>query len=260
MNQMKVERQPEEETKKTKKMRMTEKDLEMMRWINARGSANASQISQAFNGHLKVIYRRLRFLTQEGFLKYYALFRDLPGAWALTEQGVDLCDSELPPAAISFGRLRHDKFLVDLEIDLFAQFDVIEWKTERVLRKNAGHQGVGQRGHIPDGVMILDDGRRIAVELELSTKGEERLRKIMQQYEADSFHDEIWYFVDTVSGMEVANKLLRLSAKIDKIHVLDRWLMNKLSKPGLECESNEKRKRALLAQGLFTSTAEIGMR
>ncbi len=51
---------------------------------------------------------------------------------------------------------------------------------------------MGQVGHIADGALMVD-GKRIALEIELSIKGKERLKKILGQYAMQIEYDGVWY-------------------------------------------------------------------
>lgn len=52
----------------------------------------------------------------------------------------------------------------------------------------------GNKEHIPDGILILPDEKRIAIEVELTVKARERLLGILTDYVVDKTIHEIWYF------------------------------------------------------------------
>ncbi len=56
--------------------------------------------------------------------------------------------------------------------------------------------GGRERLHYPDLLLVTPDGRRIAVELELSAKGTARREKILAGYGADARIDAVLYLVD----------------------------------------------------------------
>jgi len=55
-------------------------------------------------------------------------------------------------------------------------------------------KGVSLHTHIHNGLLKLDGKPPIAIELELSTKGWQRLENILQAYAADFDFGEVWYF------------------------------------------------------------------
>ena len=61
-----------------------------------------------------------------------------------------------------------------------------------------GGYGPGGRPrlHYPDLLLVTPDGRRVAVELELSSKGRTRREKILRGYAADRDIDAVVYLVD----------------------------------------------------------------
>ena len=69
-----------------------------------------------------------------------------------------------------------------------------QFETARQLRWQRGQEQ--RERHLPDGVLHVPDGRRIAIELELTPKAPERLRAIIKGYAAELEFSEVWYLVD----------------------------------------------------------------
>jgi hypothetical protein len=77
------------------------------------------------------------------------------------------------------------------------------WITERELRRDA-MAAARERGsgrlfdgvpHVPDGVLVLRDGRRVAVEAECTAKGSARYRTILSWYAGGLAFERVRWFV-----------------------------------------------------------------
>lgn len=179
---------------KTQGVLLTERDLKIIRWVNSHRAVTMQQIAKKFELSAEVVKKRLRRLKSVGYLVYEKLFFNEPGVFMAGAKGVALAGDNLPPARFLPGSYRHDLRLVDLALRLESETGA-HWQTERQLRHEKGLKGMGTPGHCPDGILIFpgsDD--RIAVELELSPKGAERIVKILKEY-ARRQYKEVWYFV-----------------------------------------------------------------
>ncbi|MHB1949749.1 MAG: replication-relaxation family protein, partial [Gammaproteobacteria bacterium] len=54
--------------------------------------------------------------------------------------------------------------------------------------------GFGKRGHIPDGILVHQDGKQIAIEIELTLKAKDRMERLLKNYGTRFEYKEIWYF------------------------------------------------------------------
>jgi hypothetical protein len=113
----------------------------------------------------------------------------------LTQEGLRVVREQLgelryyTPAAATINHLywcNHARLYVE------QQHNDAKWISERQARANRkSEQGVKQP-HLPDAIVTIN-GRKIAIEVELSTKTYSRLEKILQEL-ADADYDAIWYF------------------------------------------------------------------
>lgn len=99
------------------------------------------------------------------------------------------------------GKYQYTKLIVDLSLKLTQMYQV-PFIPESELRLDMDYEGVGYRGHLCDGVLEFDD-KRIAIEVELTTKGRRRLRKIITSYLADFSIHEVWYFCGSKEVMNL---------------------------------------------------------
>ena len=67
-----------------------------------------------------------------------------------------------------------------------------EWASERMLRANHKSETGVKQAHIPDAIITIG-GRKLAIEVELTTKTYARLDKILQELAESEYHS-IWYF------------------------------------------------------------------
>lgn len=187
-----------EEIKKSVNMRLTNRDLQLMVWINQMGFATINQIQAWLGVAQSTAYGRLKKLTQHGFLMHENLLQAKPGFYRVSTMGAEISGSELPPLRhINMGTLVHDVKLVRLSQVLLKRFGG-EYISERQLRHHEGKFGFGESSHIPDGELFFEN-KRVAIELELSKKGKRRLEKIFTQYVKSFNYHEVWYFCGSLA-------------------------------------------------------------
>jgi hypothetical protein len=175
-------------------MKVTNRDLDIFRWINAMGFASAKQVSVYTGMHLKRAQRRLKKLIDHGFLSHKKILHGNNGVYILTSIAAQICGSELPPLPhIRLGSFLHDSQMIDLGMDLAEKYKA-DFVSDRQLKHQISGGPVGKKGHIPDGALVLPDGKKIGVELELTQKGSRRLREIFRQHMRNIDFKEIWYF------------------------------------------------------------------
>lgn len=193
-------------------MRLTERDLQIILWINSHRAATAEQVHKKFGMSIQSAKKRLYELKSTDYLIYEKIFHEKPGIYRISPKGIAVTNDDLPPVRIRLGSYEHDQQLVDLAIILEQKTDAV-WRTDRQIRHDLGLKGVGIKGHSPDGILEFSSGERTAVELELSSKGKGRIEKILKEY-AGSQYRAVWYFVNNHA---LAGKIL--SAGIHLIRV-----------------------------------------
>ncbi len=87
-------------------------------------------------------------------------------------------------------KLDHLATVARLRLDLEAKAPDAPWESERAIRGR--WHGTGARVRIPDGAFTLEDGRRIAVEVELHRKAARRYPPICA--DQDPAWDAVWWF------------------------------------------------------------------
>ena len=96
------------------------------------------------------------------------------------------------------------------------------WVSERALKRDKFNVETGKRHHLPDGLLILPNDFTVAIEIELSNKGKDRLKHILNAYGANFSINEVWYFCSD----QVLPNLKTASEKKDfiKVHNIKDWL------------------------------------
>lgn len=175
-------------------IQITERDINIMHWVTCMGFADINQIATRFNMTRKAAYARLRKLVAHSLLKHERLLINKPGHYRITSKGAIFSGSDIQPIRhISMGKYLHNKLITDLSLQLAKKYQGSRFISEREWRYQKEYDGVGISGHLCDGVLEYD-GKCIAIELELTTKGRRRLSDILRFYAKEFAFDEVWYF------------------------------------------------------------------
>ncbi len=199
-------------------MRLTERDPELLRWINGHGFVITRQAARWMGNRHQTAHRRLGVLARGGLLTQERVYHNRDGAYRLTNLGLGVADDPLCKlSAIRKGSFDHSVMMVDIGLAVVEETGG-NFLPERRVRQQRGLNGVGVRGHVPDGVLQIDGRKPIPVELEMSTKGADRLRRIVRAYARDQDVEEVWYFV--TSG-EVRSLLERITRGYGMFRIRD---------------------------------------
>ncbi len=178
---------------KMREVLITKRDREMMRWVNGVGFAMIKQIAEKMSMSNWAVYKRVKKLVRIECLAHHRVYHGLPGVYCVTTLGAECVGSDLPALRmISKATYDHDLVLTQLVIKLLKTVGG-ELTTERELRYQKTQDGIGQFGHIADAEIIIDN-KKIAIELELTKKGNRRLKKIINDYMKNFDIHEVWYF------------------------------------------------------------------
>lgn len=183
---------------------LTARDLDLLRWVCRHGVVTPDQVARRFfsrpdGGVGKgAAYRRLRKLRELDLLRSDHTFYMEPSVQRVTSKGAKLADVGVGPASLVLAEVRHSLALVDLIEDLLQAHPGSTIETERELRierrgELAARSRRAGRGRLPDGVLTLK-GKRIALELDLTSKRSNDLEHILRTYLTESY-DAIWWYV-----------------------------------------------------------------
>ena len=206
----------------TRRLALTQRDEELVRWVARHGLVSADQAGRRFFPSMWAAWRRLRRLEAGGLLRREPAFRDMPFVVRVTGAGARLAACDVLPARLDAGLLRHALALVDLSEDLLADTPGAEWITERELRRDlmraARADPEERQRRTPDGVLVLPDGRRVAVELDLTPKRTRKLEQLADAYALDSTVDCVWWFLPSAAS---AARMRELVAERGLEHLIE---------------------------------------
>ena len=178
--------------------------MEIVRWIGRHGIVTVEQVSTKFfareDGSLGnwAAYRRLRKLEELRLIRRDPTFWREPAVLRVTTAGARLAEIDVAPAHIVLAEVHHTLALVDLMEQLVAQNRRATMVTEREIRALRFRElGSGQRrpgyGRIPDGILHLGNKRTVAVELDLTSKRQRDIERVITGYKQERY-DAVWWF------------------------------------------------------------------
>lgn len=178
-------------------IRLTDRDLKLIRWLNGHGFATVAQIGRWMGAHYQTAQRRVRLLEKHDFLQSAWVLHGEPRAIWPSNFGWRFSGDEMPPMRqMSAGGYRHDRMVVDISQCILAQRPDARFTSARRLRRKHWREKPDDRlSHVSDGVFEFSNGHRLAIELELTAKNKTALEKIIWDHAADLDIDQVWYFV-----------------------------------------------------------------
>jgi DNA-binding MarR family transcriptional regulator len=219
----------------SRSIRLGERDLELLWFLAEHRMALPDHAAALLGVTVETASERLRRLTSAGYIRKARLFHNQRAMHLITREGLKVLGSALPPPRSDAHAYAHDVGVAWLWIaarrGTFGP--VREIVAERRMRSHDGARdasteplairlgGVGPRGqerlHYPDLLLRTADGRRVALELELSSKGRSRLERILAGYSADPRVDGVVYLVQSAAvarSVEAAARRLGISSLV----------------------------------------------
>ena len=180
--------------------RLDDGQLEILRFLVRHGMASTPQLAWRFSTTPAGARRRLRPLEDARLVTSDRVIVGFPALVRATPRGARLSGCDLPPASLELGRIRHSLALVDLCAELVDAHPASSWTTERELRRDrmrAARNGPrpDRQRRVPDGLLRTPDGRRVAVELDLTPKRSSRLQLLAGAYAVDPDVDVVWWYL-----------------------------------------------------------------
>jgi DNA-binding Lrp family transcriptional regulator len=196
-------------------MQMTVRDIALLRWINGWGAVKTEHLANKMKVGASTCRRRLRKLIKTGTLQRLSVefLTSLP--IAVTEAGCQIAGDSLPPLkGIRIGTWRHDSLIVSIERALETHFKGWLEPERRIRERRRLNETAAE--HTPDAIIHKPDGQQIAVELELSAKAPDRLRKIIDGYASAMEFERVVYITD---DPKLATYLKKFTTPFDFISV-----------------------------------------
>jgi hypothetical protein len=197
-----------------RRIELTARDRELLEFLAEHRLALSDHIQALLGISPRAADTRLRALADAGFLTRERVFHRQPPFVQITRDGLAAIASDLPAPRLDLRSYQHDVGLAWLWLAARGGTfgPMREVIGERRLRSHdaslqGAHRplgvrlgGVGPKGaeriHYPDLLLVTGQGKRIAVELELSGKGPARTERILAGYAADPSTAAVLYLVE----------------------------------------------------------------
>lgn len=174
-------------------MQITNRDVEIIRFINEFGFCEIKQIEKKFSIGNSRCYQIMQRLKIAGLVKHERIFHGSHGIFYLTAQGAEFTD--LPPIRnIPKDCYSHQLMIINIYFRLTKQYPEATWVSERQLRHEKLKNRATRRNHVADGMLLFPDDKQIAIEVELTMKSKFRLERILNEYSSRMEINQIWYF------------------------------------------------------------------
>lgn len=199
---------------------LTDGEMRILRFINDFGFCENQHIMKRFSLKRSACYLQMHLLIRLGLIVHVFKVPNRPGIYFLTQRGVQFSNHDLSPMPnIPMNTYFHHLSVINLYLKLRESEPNMDWITERRLLRDQ-YNGMAEKiKHLPDGVLVFPDDSRIAIEVEISLKGRDRLDDILTNYAVQSVFKEVWYFCSKQIISVVRKAAVGLN-KI-KIHQLD---------------------------------------
>ena len=175
-------------------MLLTKRDLAILNFINEFGFCEIIQIEKKFHFKRPRAYKIIQRLVKEGLVIHKRIFHGTYGVFYLPRKGAKYTDLPIVKK-IPKDNYTHQLAIIEVYFDLTQQYPHATWLSERRLKQQKFIKGWGkQRGHLADGMLLMPDNKKIAIEVELTMKSKERLKNIFKGYAGQFEINEVWYY------------------------------------------------------------------
>lgn len=224
------------------RVRLTDRDRVLLWFAAHHRIVLAAQLQVLLGATPAAVATRVRALRRAGYLGAQRPFDGQAPCYWITRRGLGAIESRLPTPRPQLGSYRHDLGIAWLWLvarqGAFGPIRQIVSEREMRSRDGTGNRrvnpfgvrlgGVGPGGrprlHYPDLLLVGPGGRRVALELELTSKGRARRERILAGYAADGRIDAVLYLADrpaTARAIRASASRLGIS---DRVHVQPvRW-------------------------------------
>ena len=162
------------------------RDLDVLCWLGEQYGARVDQLETLLDCGPRTVQRIIARLRAAGLVTTRRLLVGEP-AWVIpTSTGLRAAGQHFAAWQPRIGLLAHVAAVNDVRLYVEARSPESEWVPERLL---ARERQAGE--HLPDGVVITE-GRRVAIEVELTVKSQRRVTAILD--ELTGRFDAVLYF------------------------------------------------------------------
>jgi hypothetical protein len=166
---------------------VSRRDLDALRWVGEQYAVRADQLAARLDCNPRTVQRLLARLREQRLAEVRRLLVGEP-AWAIpTVKGLRACGLPFGAWRPGLGSLEHVAAVTEVRLHIEARAEESEWVCERILAREKRTP----QEHLADGLVLLD-GRRIAVEVELTVKSKRRTIAIIE--ELIGRHEAVLYY------------------------------------------------------------------
>jgi Replication-relaxation len=184
-------------------VRLTPRDRAIAQDLTRFYGLTAEQVARRHFGALRTAANRLAALVAAGYVALARPWYRGPGVYRATPAGARLAAVGLPAPRYRPLALAHHLAVADLSELLLGAHPDGAWTCERELRRaamttvrdRAGGRLVDGVPHVPDGLLTLPAAGAVAVEVELTKKGDAEYARILRWYGATLAYRRVVWFV-----------------------------------------------------------------
>ncbi len=162
------------------------RDLEVLGWLCEQYAARADQLEVLLGCGQRTVQRTIARLRDAGLVRTQRVLVGDP-VWVIpTMSGLRVAGGEFRLWTPRLGLLAHVASVNDVRLHVQQRSPEGVWVPERVLARERRHDE-----HLPDGLIILDR-RRVAIEVELTAKSQQRISGILDEL-AGRFEETVYF-------------------------------------------------------------------
>lgn len=204
-----------------------------MGWIARLGAVGIGQVQERFGVCRSVSYAIVARLVEAGLIDRVATLPGDPTLLCATAQGIAYAGLGLPPARVSPGAVDHWLACADTALWAERRWDRDSLMSERELRfaeleapKPIASAVVGE---LPDGrpmlhrpdLVVRDDGRTMAIEVELTPKAPRRLQTIVRAWRRARHVDQVLYLCPPGPTCRAVERAVAATHASERVHVAE---------------------------------------
>lgn len=188
--------------------RLRERDIKILQFINEFGFCELGHLQEWFSIKRSYCYEVMQRLCREGLVLREEVYIRKAGVYRVTKEGATYTDLPALPS-ISRTQYEHQTKLIEVFIKLNRKYPQAYWFSERRLLRSRNKQDIINKKHIPDALLLFPNENEIAIEVELTLKGKNRLERIFKGYAVQHAITEVWYY----TWPNLMGKLKKLAEK-----------------------------------------------
>jgi DNA-binding MarR family transcriptional regulator len=177
-----------------RRRQLTAKRLRVLQLLGTFGYATVDQVARAQGTRPTAASIMLASLERAGLVQRYRAHHLHKDVYSATARGLAAAGLKLPPVTRIPPQRRHALALLDLAHELCAETGG-RWTTQRELAARWAGDADRAPLPVPHGLLLLPDGRRVGVQLELSNRPRHRVLEFVAVHRAAGVCDELWYVV-----------------------------------------------------------------